>query len=1148
MSSVSRCSICWLALRRHFLTWLACLGIALGLTASAAAQAVYGSISGRVTDESGGILPGVTVTITSVERQTTDAVVSNASGFYVKDRLVPGVYEIKAELQGFKLTIVPQVTVSVDTQTPVNFTLEVGGMAEEVTVTGGAPLLKTDRADVATTFDTRQVTDLPVLDRNATKFLLLTPGTQQLQWQHAASENPQGSTQIQVNGQHFSQTGFQLDGTDNRDPILGIAVINATLEGVAEMKITSQNYEAEFGQALAGVVSVRTKSGTNELHGSAFEFYQGDRFQARNPFTQFQPDPVTGRFIPPSKRNQFGGSLGGPLRRNQWFLFGDYQGTRTEQGGSLLLTVPTEEARRGDLSAYSATIYDPATGAAGSPGGRQPFPGNRVPASRLSPQAQAVLELVPMPNAPGTQNGTRDNYVASVTDTFDENSFNLRLDGRLSESLNTFGRYSVQDFARDGQPAFAEAGGDAIELGGVSDVRNQSLAYGVDKAFSSTLLADFRFGWFRYRVDVLPFDYGTTPAADAGIPGLNLDTDFTSGLPAMFIGEEDEDRFFELGSGLGVNRCNCPLEQDEQQWQIVGNLTKLWRDHTVKLGIDVRRAYNLRVPSDNHRSGELTFLQSRTAGPGGVGGLPIASFLLGDVSRFSRYASTVTDAKERQWRHFYYAQDTWRPTPKLTLNYGLRLDVINPQTINGAGNAGFLDLDTGEMKVVGVGDIGLNGDVENSFNWAPRLSAAYQLDEKTVIRAGYGRAYDLGVFGSLFGHSVTQNLPVLAVQSMNPPSDFDSVFSLSQGPAPPPFPDVPSDGRFPLPVGVSARALPDKQRPLAIDAFNVFVQRQLQDDLSIEVGYVGNRGENVFAGDGPETNVNEPTIDGFAESLSRDERRPFFEGRRTAVGNYGGSFGWTQDIGYFCNCANNWYDALQTKLEKRFSNGYSYRISYTLQKAVGQGGGGFFWDSDLEKGVQDWDRTHTIVASLVTELPIGRDRLFLSDIAPALEYIVGGWQVNANHTWMSGLPFNVNYRGAADDRDVGPNRPDLIGDPEGPKTRDQWFNVTPIGEAGSAFGRPARGSFGNLERNALRGSTFWQTDASLFKHFRVGATGDLQIRIEALNLFNHVNLGLPDTTIGVAGDLNENAGRITGTAFEGTAPMRRLQFAVRYTF
>ncbi|MPY89572.1 MAG: hypothetical protein GEU99_16805 [Luteitalea sp.] len=1133
-----------LACRRLAVTCLIGLAMAAGPSAKANAQAVYGSLSGTVADVSGAVLPGVTITITSVERKTVDAVMTNESGFYVKDRLLPGIYEVKAEIQGFKIAVVPRVTVSVDTQTPVSFVLEVGAVAEEVTVTGGAPLLKTDRADVATTFDARQVADLPVLDRNATKFLLLTPGTQQFQWQLASSENPQGSTQIQINGQHFGLTGYQLDGTDNRDPILGIAVINATLEGMAEMKITSQNYEAEFGQALAGVVSVRTKSGTNELHGSAFEFHQSDRFQARNPFTQFQPDPTTARFIPPSERNQFGGSFGGPLRRNRWFFFGDYQGTRDEQGGSLLLTVPTEAARRGDLSAYGVPVYDPAAGGPGSPDLRQRFAGNRIPESRLSPQAQAILELVPTPNATGTENGTRDNYVAAVTDTFRENSFNLRLDGRLTDSLNTFGRYSVQDFFRDGQPGLDRAGGQAIQFGGLSDARNQSLAYGVDKSFSSSLLADLRFGWFRYRVDVLPFDFGTTPAAEAGIPGLNLDTTFTSGLPAMFI---DGDRGFNLGSGLGVNNCNCPLEQDERQWQVVGNITKLWSDHTIKLGVDIRRAYNLRVPSDSHRSGVLSFHQARTSGPGGVGGLPVATFLLGDVTSFSRYASTVTDAEELQWRHFYYVQDTWRPTPRLTLNYGLRLDIINPQTINAPGNAGFLDLNTGEIKVVGVGDIGLDGNVENSLNWAPRLSATYQLDEKTVIRAGYGRAYDLGVFGALFGHSVTQNLPVLAVQSLNPPSDFDSVFSLSNGPPPPPFPEVPENGRFPLPDGVNARALPDKQRPLALDAFNVFVQRQLGPDLSIEAGYVGNRGTNVFIGDGAEANVNEPTLDGFLEGVSRDERRPFFAGRRTAVGGYGGRFGWTQDIGFFCNCANNWYDALQAKLDKRFANGYSYRISYTLQKAVGEGSY-FFWDRSVDKGAHDWDRTHTLVVSLVTELPIGRDRRLFPNVSPLLDSIVGGWQINANHMWMSGRPFNVGYRGAVDDRDVGPDRPDLIGDPEGPKTQHQWFNVTPIGEPGSAFGRPARGTFGSLARNALRGPRFWQTDASLFKHFRIGATGDLQVRIEALNLFNHVNLGQPDATVGVDGDPNENAGRITGTAYDGTAPMRKLQFAVRYAF
>ena len=491
---------------------LIALLIALAVPAPAVGQAVYGSISGNVKDSSGGVLPGVTVTITSVERKTTDSVVTNDSGLFIKERLLPGAYEVKAELSGFKVAVVPRVDVSIDTQTPVDFTLEVGQVAEQITVTGGSTLLTTDRADVATRFDTKQITDLPVLDRNFTKFVLLTPGTQQLNWQHAASENPQGSTQTMVNGQHFSGTTYQLDGTENRDPILGIIVINPTLESIQETKITSQNYDAEFGQATAGVVSVQTKSGTNSFRGSAFEFHLSDRFQSRNPFTQFQPNPVTGEFLPETSRDQFGGSIGGPIVENKWFFFGDYQGTRFTQGGSRLLSVPTDAARAGDLRAYGVNIYDPAT--------RQQFPNNVIPSNRLSPQAQNILALIPRANAPGRDNGTRDNFVASDSETFEENSINVRVDGRLSDSLNTFARYSLGDFFRDGPTAFGQGGGqEIVSLGGVSDVRNHSLALGVDRTFSDTMLADFRFGFFKYKVNVLPFDFGTRPAADAGIPG-----------------------------------------------------------------------------------------------------------------------------------------------------------------------------------------------------------------------------------------------------------------------------------------------------------------------------------------------------------------------------------------------------------------------------------------------------------------------------------------------------------------------------------------------------------------------------------------------------------------------------------------------------
>lgn len=1123
------------ALARTGLLVAIVLALAAVVPESAAAQAVYGSVGGTVQDPSGAVLPGVTVNITSLGRQTVDSVVTNESGLFVKDRLLPGEYKIEAELTGFKTAVIPRVQVGVDSRTPVDFTLEVGQISDEVTVTGGATLLTTDRADVATRFDARQISDLPVLDRNFTKFLLLTPGTQQLQWQHAASENPQGSTQTMVNGQHFSGTGYQLDGTENRDPILGIIVINPTLESIGETKITSQNYDAEFGQATAGVVSVQTKSGTNSLRGSAFEFFQNDKFQSRNPFTQFQRDALTGRFLPETSRHQFGGSIGGPIRQNSWFFFGDYQGTRSTQGGSRLLTVPTAAARAGNLSAYGVNIYDPQTGAQ--------FPGNVIPASRLSQQTQALLRLIPAPNAEGRDNGTRDNYTVSGSETFDENSVNVRLDGRLSDALNTFVRYSVGDFIRDGPTAFGVGGGpELVSLGGVSDVNNQSLAFGIDRTLSSTLLADFRFGFFKYNVSVLPFDFGTSPAADAGIPGLNLDDAFTSGLFGGFV---EGDRGFNFGSGLGVNRCNCPLDQNEKQFQVVGNVTKQRGNHSIKVGVDVRRAYNLRVPSDRHRSGELTFHHLRTS-QAGSGGLGLATFLLGDTTRFTRYFSDQTDARERQWRHFYYAQDSWRATNQLTLNFGLRLDVINPQTLNEPGNGGFLDLRTGEIRVAGVGDVPLNGGVENTLNWAPRLGATYQLTERTVLRGGFGRSYDIGVFGSLFGHSVTQNLPVLAVQELNgTPRDFDDVFRLGDSVPRPVFPAA-QGGRFPLPDGVFARALPEQQRPPTVDAFNVTLQRQLSSSLSVEAGYVGNRGRDVFAGDGPDININQATLIGYVEGVPQNNRRPFFN-----------RFGWTQDIAYFCNCATNSYDSMQLKLTKRYSQGYSANVNYTLQRARQHGGAYFetdlpehqgLYDSDVEYGPPDFDRVHSFVVSLVAELPFGRGRRFMSDMSTVTDAFLGGWQFNTNTIIQSGLPFNVSYRNAGEDRDSGPNRPNLIGDPEGPRNRDQWFNTIPIGSAGSAFGRPARGTFGNLERNALRGPGYWRSDASLFKNIGFGDGRGVELRLEVVNLFNHVNLGNPDSEIGVPGNLNSNAGRITSTAYGNADLQRNFQFAAKIRF
>ena len=336
---------------------------------------------------------------------------------------------------------------------------------------------------------------------------------------------------------------------------------------------------------------------------------------------------------------------------------------------------------------------------------------------------------------------------------------------------------------------------------------------------------------------------------DVGIPGLNTGTDFTSGQPSYFVGNSGGDGtdtgqitttggISNFGYGLGVNRCNCPLIEQEDQFQFVNNWTKITGNHQIKFGGDIRYARNLRVPSDNHRAGELTFARERTslAGSPTATGVALATFLLGDVTTFKRYISTSTTAAERQKRFYFYGQDTWRATSKLTIAFGLRWDIINPEYVNADANGSLLDLNTGLLRVGGVGDIGRNFNIERNWkNFGPRLGIAYQLTPRTVVRMGYGRSYDIGVFGSIFGHAVTQNLPVLAVQNDNALTQTAAVFNLAVGPTAPTFPAVPSNGLLPLPVGIFARARPDRMRLARLDAYNLTVQHQLTNSMSAEI-------------------------------------------------------------------------------------------------------------------------------------------------------------------------------------------------------------------------------------------------------------------------------------------------------------------------
>ena len=1111
------------------------------------AQQVFGGIFGTVTDTSGAPVANAQIAIIDQDKGTRYDVASNESGNYTRGNLIPGTYRVEIESAGFKRVITPNISVGADRQERIDGRLEIGNVTESVEVTAAAPLLQSDRAEVSTTYTTKQLEELPILDRNFQNFQLLTPGTQKFAWQQNSSEDPQGALQLVVNGQNFAGSGYILDGTDNTEPILGLMLINPTLDSVVEMKMASQNFDAEFGLAAAGLTLVSTKSGTNNFHGSIFEYIRNSSpgFQdfGRNPFS-----PSENKGVAPLKWNQFGGSIGGPILKNKLFAFGDAQITRRSTGGSVTTSVPTAQARTGDLSGYinggNNQIYDPATGDQNTGLGRLPFANNVIPQSRLSKQALTIMSLFPQPNAAGDPGFPyRNNYSVQQTEALNSEQWNTREDWVINDKSSMFGRYSVGNFRKSSPGAFGvEAGGPSAFGGaGISNVADRSIAIGYNRAFSPTLFSEIRYGYNQYYVDVTPFGLGTSPANDAGIPNLNLDNYFTSGLPAFYI---QGDGGSNLGYALNVNSCNCPLKQREHQNQFVQNTTKVIGNHSIRFGEDFRFANQLRIPSDNHRSGELTFSTGYTgqvqAGGSTQAGLGLATFLLGEVTTLNRYVSTSTDAEENQKRFFFYVQDSWRVNSKLTVDYGLRWEQIFPESVNKAGNGGAVDLSTGLVSVLGVGGVPLTGLQKMSWDhFAPRLGVAYQFSKDTVIRAGYGWAYSLGTWGNTFGHNLTQNLPVLANQNIVAPSNFAGVFTLAQGPPNPTFPQPDSHGQFPLPNGVTPRVRDTTVVLPRVMAYNITAQHQFTGKISVQAGYVGNQGRHVILTDSNSFNVNAPN---FIPGSTLNAAKPYYA-----------KYGWTQSISYYCNCATSSYNSLQAQTTIRDFYGLILQGNYTFQKDIGDNDNfSFLYNRPLGRGNISNLSRHVITAPVTYQFPFGKGKQFLAGNRYA-DLALGGWEVSAITSYNTGTPFTPSignfpvgfttrpYTGPASRPDIGSGDP-FSGVSGGRNAFVHGlYNVTgdPTSGIYPAWGVPAANTFGNIPINSLFGPRFINEDMSLSRNFALREGVRLQVRAEAFNAFNHTNLGGPNTNL-----TDPNVGKITGL----NGQMRRLQFGARVDF
>ena len=1165
----------------------------------ALAQAVYGSIFGTVTDTSGAVVPNATVTVSNPAKGVSVTAQSDASGEYRVQHLIPDTYNVTAEATGFSKKTTENIVVYADTAPKVDISLAVGSASNTVTVSAEAPLLQTEHTDVNTILNERAVETLPNLNRNFTAFELLTPGTTYIGWGVDEAQNPQRSQQIEVDGQLPFATGYELDGTDNQDPVIGIAVINPNLDAVSEMKVTSQNYDAEFGKAVAGLVTAQTRSGSNMLHGSAFEFYRSDAFQARDPFSESTRNDITGKYIPTSSHHQFGGSLGGAIIKNKLFFFGDYQGLREKSGVAGLFTVPTAEARSSclaaaanpalncDLSEYLAQgqIYDPNTGSA-SAIGRTAYVNNQIPGSALSTPAINLLNLIPAPNH-GAAGLLTNNYAASGTGSFHTNQFDVRVDDQFSDKMHLFGRYTYFNSSLNGGSVFGPAGGSGFGTNGFAGTdtsQDDSLSAGGDYTLSSKWLTDFRFGWFRFHFNELQPGYNQPLGTELGIPGVNTgDLALNGGLPAFAI-----DGFTQNGTNFGVN--TAPFLLTENSYQINNNWTHSAGHHNIKFGVDFRRVnlYAVGLDNNNFRSGNFHFPstitgQAGTAVAGDAGASPgvgLATFLLGDVGGFQRTQTQNTSAATHQYRAFYYAQDQWRATNTLTISYGLRWEWYFPESADGKGQGGLLDLNTGNVRIAGYGPYDDSLNVQKSWKkFAPRVGFSWQARPNTVVRAGFGRVYGQGWSGNTFGEVLTFTYPVQVSQNLNPSTQYTPSFTLAAGPPAYTFAPIPASGNYPLPNGIGVPTRPLEVRLPTLDAWNLTIQQEINKSTALQIAYVGSHGIHNMFDSSNQFDPNQATLNGFGQidpttgqTYTYNDRQPFFNGDAQALFGvkYGAAFGWTQGLRYNANQATSSYNALQVKLEKRFSHGFQFLSHYTWSRAMTHESYYFAIDKRVGYGASYYNRPQAFVLAGNWDLPFGKGKAVGGNSSRALDYLIGGYAINGTVTVEAGLPYTPNYVNCSLDNDLGICRPNAIGNnfhlgagKFDPVTDSVPYftpspyvlggnNCGPGGSAGACpttfgpYGLPAVGTFGNIHRDSLYGPGLVNTDLSIAKKFPVTERVALSFRADAFNVFNKVNLGQPNNCVDCQ---NSGAGLITSTiGSQDGSSMRRLQFAVRLDF
>ena len=1069
--------------------------LSLATVSDVYAQAITGRIVGTVQDRNQGAVPNAKVTITNQSTGISSEFQTDSQGNYIAPSLPSGAYKVAVAASGFRQAVASNIEVNVAQTTRLDLTLEVGNVQETVEITGGGALVQSTTSDLGEIVNQRQIQTLPLNGRIFSQLIQLVPGAVPAGFGAApeagSTAGARSATSASVNGLPWVGTTYYMDGIENKETLNAFISMSPPIEAIEEFKVQTNSASAEYGAFGGGVVNLTLRSGTNEYHGALFEYLRNEALNARDFFATRKN---------PFKTNQFGGVFGGPIVKNKAFFFGDYQGLRLRGGRPFTASVPTQAMREGRFLAsegFSAPIYDPLSGA--SPAQRTPFANNMIPTSRFDPVSAKALSLWPLANRPGLIN----NYIENISQSQDVNQIDIRGDYQFAEWGRLFVRESYSKRAlRSSLPnapflAFGEIN---------SDSRDHNAVIGHSYSFSPALLNEFRFGFNRFNTE----HYGSDSTLDK-----NNELGIKNGNLSAFPETRGVANFGITGlTGTGSPGFTNALRLSNT-YQLTENMTWVKKSHTIKFGADLKRIESTLTNPESNPRGFFNFNTNFTS-LNGAGGAAFASFLLGFPNDYGR---SIVDTRPAVRMFFggFYVQDDWRVTRKLTFNLGLRYDIFTHPSERHNRHSN-LDLTTGKIVLASDDNRGPNIDTYTK-NFGPRIGFAYSPDEgKTAVRASFGMGYFPDNFGAT-GGTLERNYPFFQTFSLAASDRFTPFARLSVDGLPG-FISQPRTATIDPPAGLSLFYIPRNFRQDTVAMWQLSVQRQIHDSGVAEIAYVGNHGYHLFSGN---RNINTPLAPGPG---AIDPRRPYFN-----------ILPRNQTVNQRNSDGSSSYHGLQFKYSKRFSAGLQALVSYTWSKTIDDTN--LLWphDNRINRGVGTGkapDIPHVFTASYVYELPFGKSRKFLGAIPRALDFVIGGWQVNGITNVRSGAPLIVTVAASQLNTGTG-NYANLTCSEVGrPKTVERWFDT-------SCFAEPAQFVFGNSGKSHVRGPGVVNFDLSLFKKFAIDEKRAIEFRSEFFNAFNNPHFANPNTSLSPS---NTAFGRISATVLTP----REIQIGLKLTF